>query len=146
MFENFFVWGAQDFVIWIGRGDRLGGLTLGARWMVDVLSLDEQWVDQVAVIAASGALDMLTAPQLRDAVQGALDKKPTGLIVDLLGLEFLGSAGMQVLLETQSQALEIPFAVVADGRATSRPLKITGVTDVVDVFSTLDAALANFRE
>ena len=111
---------------------------------MDVLGLNEQWVGRVAIIAASGALDMLTAPRLRDAVQAALQKKPTGLVIDLLGLEFLGSAGMEVLLETRSQTSEIPFAVVADGPATSRSLKITGITDIVDVFSTMDAALAKF--
>lgn len=110
---------------------------------MDVLQLDEQWVGQVAVIAASGALDILTAPQLREAVAAALDRKPAGLIVDLLALEFLGSAGMQVLLDTRSQNPEIGFAVVADGAATSRPLKITGISEIVEVFPTLDAAVAN---
>lgn len=113
---------------------------------MDVLQLDEHWVGQIAVIAASGDLDMLTAPKMREAVQAALGKKPAGLIVDLLGLEFLGSAGMQVLMQTRDQAPEMPFAVVADGSATSRPLKITGITDILDVFSTVDAALANFAE
>ena len=111
---------------------------------MDVLQLDEQWMAQVAVIAASGDLDMLTAPKLRDAVAAALKKKPTGLIIDLSTLEFLGSAGMQVLMETRNQTPEIRFAVVADGPATSRALAITGITDIVDVFSTMDAALANF--
>jgi anti-sigma B factor antagonist len=34
------------------------------------------------------------------------------------------------------------LAVVADGPATSRPLKLVGVTDVVDLYATLDEALA----
>jgi anti-sigma B factor antagonist len=106
----------------------------------------ENWVGRVAVVAASGDLDMLTAPQLRDAVQSALSKSPTGLIVDLTQVNFLGSAGMQVLMEAHNQTdgTETRFAVVADGAATSRPLKITGITDLIDLFSTLDVALENF--
>ena len=38
------------------------------------------------------------------------------------------------------------LAVVADGPATSRPLKVTGVADYVDLFSTLDVALTNFAD
>ncbi|KUH93675.1 MULTISPECIES: STAS domain-containing protein [Mycobacterium] len=105
----------------------------------------ENWVGRVAVVAASGDLDMLTAPQLRDAVQAALGKDPVGLIVDLTSVEFLGSAGMQVLMETHNQTdgTATKFAVVADGSATSRPLKITGIADLIDLFSSLDAALDN---
>lgn len=102
-------------------------------------------MDRVAVVAASGDLDMLTAPQLRDAVAAALAKDPAGLIVDLTKVEFLGSAGMQVLMETHNQTdgTEVRFAVVAEGPATSRPLKITGIADVIGLFSSLDAALEN---
>ncbi|MCV7283029.1 STAS domain-containing protein [Mycolicibacterium flavescens] len=99
----------------------------------------------MAVVTASGDLDMLTAPQLREAIAAALAKNPTGLVVDLTPVEFLGSAGMQVLMETHNQTdgTETRFAVVAEGPATSRPLKITGIADVIGLFSSLDAALEN---
>ncbi|MGV0795175.1 STAS domain-containing protein [Mycolicibacterium sp. XJ1819] len=103
---------------------------------------------RVAVVAASGDLDMLTAPQLRDAVQSALGKEPSALIVDLTQVNFLGSAGMQILMEAHNQTdgSQTRFAVVADGAATSRPLKITGITDLIDLYATLDVALENFAE
>ena len=106
----------------------------------------EKWVERVAIVSASGELDMLTAPQLRDAVQSALSKNPTGLIVDLTSVDFLGSAGMQVLMEAHNQTggTETRFAVVAEGSATSRPLKITGIADLIDLFSALDDAVDNF--
>lgn len=107
----------------------------------------EKWFDRVAVVAASGDLDMLTAPQLRGAIESALTKDPQGLIVDLTEVEFLGSAGMQVLMEAHNQTGEATrFAVVADGPATSRPLKITGIADLIALFSSLDDALQNLAE
>jgi anti-anti-sigma factor len=114
--------------------------------MVDGQLCTENWVGRVAVVAASGELDMLTAPQLRDAVQSALGKSPAGLIVDLTQVDFLGSAGMQVLMEAHNQTdgTDTRFAVVADGPATSRPLKITGIADLIDLFASLDVALENF--
>lgn len=88
---------------------------------------------------------MLTAPQLREAIEAALAKDPAGLIVDLSKVDFLGSAGMQVLMEAHNQTGDkVRFAVVAEGAATSRPLKITGIADLVALFSSLDAALENF--
>lgn len=91
---------------------------------------------------------MLTAPQLRDAVESALGKSPSALVVDLTHVEFLGSAGMQVLMETHNQTngTDTRFAVVAEGAATSRPLKITGIAELIDLFSSLDVALEKLGE
>lgn len=108
----------------------------------------EKWVGQVAVVAATGDLDMLTAPQLRDAIEAALGKDPAGLVVDLTEVNFLGSAGMQVLMEAHNRTdgTKTRFAVVADGSATARPLKITGITDLIDLHPTLDVALNTLAE
>ncbi|MGE2717181.1 STAS domain-containing protein [Mycolicibacterium litorale] len=107
----------------------------------------EQWHGQVAVVRATGAVDMLTAPALHTAIRAAHGKNPTGLIVDLSDVEFLSSAGMHVLITTHDELTpQTRFAVVAEGPGTSRPLKITGLTDFIDLFSTLDEALNTFAE
>lgn len=107
----------------------------------------QQWVGSVVVVRAAGALDMLTAPDLRADIQAALTRQPTGLIVDLTDVEFLASAGMQVLISTHNLITPgVRFAVVADGPATSRPLKITGLTDIIALFPNLDDAVATIAE
>lgn len=104
----------------------------------------ERQVDGVVVIAAVGAVDMLTAPRLQEIITAAVARKPAGLIIDMTEVDFLGSAGMQVLMVTRNQLdAATRLAVVADGPATSRPLKITGVADYIDLFSSLDVALKN---
>lgn len=104
-------------------------------------------VDGVVVVTAVGAVDMLTAPQLQDVVSAVVAERPTGLIIDMSDVDFLGSAGMQVLAETRKQlGADTRFAVVADGPATSRPLKITGIADLIELFSSLEVALTNFIE
>ena len=105
----------------------------------------EHQIDGVVVVAATGAVDMLTAPQFQEVVTTAVARRPAGLIIDLTEVDFLASAGMQVLMTTRKQLdPAVRFAVVADGPATSRPLKITGVADYIDLFSTLEVALQNF--
>ena len=107
----------------------------------------EEWLGSVVVVRASGAIDMLTAPQLAEAIRVALSKGPTGLVVDLTDVEFLASAGMQVLVAAHSTATPAArFAVVADGPATSRPLKIMGLADLLGVYPTLDSAIGNVAE
>lgn len=99
-------------------------------------------VDQAVVLTVSGEVDMLSSPHLADAIQTALSNKPAALIVDLSKVDFLASAGMTVLVTAQAEA-EPPtrFAVVANGAATSRPIKLMGIDSVLSLYSTLDDAL-----
>ena len=107
----------------------------------------EHEVDDVVVVTATGAVDMLTAPQLHDVITAALGRTPTCLIIDMTQVDFLGSAGMQILMATRDRLNPgTRFAVVADGPATSRPLKITGIADFIDLFSSLEVALTNFAQ
>ncbi len=106
----------------------------------------ERDIDGVVVVSAVGAIDMLTAPQLQEVIDAAADRKPAALILDMTEVDFLASAGMRVLVMAQRRVGdEARFVVVADGPATSRPLKITGLTDHIELFSTLDVALQSVR-
>jgi anti-sigma B factor antagonist len=108
--------------------------------------VSERSVDEVAIVAASGVVDMLTAPQLETALRAALAKKPAHLVVDLTEVEFLASAGMGVLVAAHDEAgTATRLCVVAEGPATSRPLKLVGIADIVPLFATLDEAVASLR-
>ena len=109
-------------------------------------TLDERRVDDISVVGVTGVVDMLTAPDLEKAIAEAAKSSPTAVVVDMTAVEFLASAGMGVLIAAQDElAPAVRFAVVAEGPATSRPLKLVGVTDVVDLYPTLDEALTALR-
>lgn len=95
------------------------------------------------MVAPSGVVDMLTAPQLEEAIRTAMGKKPSGLVVDLTAVEFLASAGMGVIVAAHEEKDDATtFFLVAEGPATSRPLKLVGIADIVPLYATLDEALA----
>jgi anti-sigma B factor antagonist len=104
--------------------------------------VDETWVDRLAVVSVSGTVDMLSAPWLADAIGSALAKDPAGLIIDLSKVDFLASAGIRVLLEARDNVVPSGrFGVVADGPATSRPLTLLGINEIISIYRTLDDAL-----
>lgn len=106
----------------------------------------ERWVDRVAVISVSGVVDMLTSPQLESAIDAALEQRPAGVVIDFTDVEFLASAGMGVLVAAQDKAgQDLSLRVVAEGPATSRPLKLVGVADIVSLHPSLDEALAAYN-
>ncbi|WP_338079677.1 STAS domain-containing protein [Antrihabitans stalactiti] len=100
-------------------------------------------VDGVTVLAVAGSLDLLTMAEFQDAVDSALDTEPVALIIDLTEVEFLASAGMSVLISASRGAAHIPFAVVADGPATSRPIRLTALDTVFSLTATREEAVRN---
>lgn len=121
--------GAESAAVDSARAGQLGLTTRGA-------------ADGVAVVAVSGEVDMLTAPQLRAAVLPHLDANGT-LVLDLSGVSFLGSAGLAVLVEASQHAQRrgSQFRVVAVERAVTRPLAATGLGEVFSVFESVEQAL-----
>jgi anti-sigma B factor antagonist len=108
---------------------------------------EESEVEGLAVVAVSGSVDMLTAPGLTEAIDSALAKKPKGLIIDLLKVEFLGSAGISILMKTRDNLGEsIPFCVVADGPVTHRPLTLLGINELMSLCRRLDDAVSKLTD
>ncbi|MGO9511355.1 MAG: STAS domain-containing protein [Mycobacterium sp.] len=103
--------------------------------------------DGAVVIAVSGDVDMVTAPRLAEAIDAAIASRPAALIVDLSKVQFLASAGMTVLVTAQDQVVPpTRFAVVADGPATSRPIKLMGIDSTFALYRTRDTALAGIAD
>ena len=113
----------------------------------DDLFIAESWIDGIAILSVRDMVDMLSAPRLSEAIRAALTKAPIGLIVDLTDVNFLASVGMSVLVEAQEQAdaISVRFGVVAEGSATSRPIRLLGIDTVLALYPTLDIALREFR-
>jgi anti-anti-sigma factor len=103
----------------------------------------ERWEDRTAIVSVAGVVDMLTAPQLEGALRAAIEQKPASVIVDFTEVEFLASAGMGILVAVHDEvSSDIKLSVVAEGPATSRPLKLLGIADIIPLHATVDEAIA----
>ena len=103
--------------------------------------INEEWFGRTVVVSASGVVDMLTSPQLEASLTTSLKRNPAAIIVDLSEVEFLASAGMGVLVAAREQAApDTRFGVVASGPATSRPLTLIGLADIIGLYPTLAEA------
>jgi anti-anti-sigma factor len=103
----------------------------------------ERWVGDTCVLGVSGVVDMVTLDQFEAAIEAAATKAPATLIVDMSDIEFLASSGMNALVVAYRElSPAVRFVVVADGPATSRPLRLLGIADLIELFATLDEALA----
>ena len=88
----------------------------------------------VVVVRPDGAVDLLTAPQFRLALEEQVAAPTRTLVIDLDGIDFMGSHGVAVLLDTHIRAAELGVhLMVAGGRRTVvRVLELTGLDMVLD--------------
>jgi anti-sigma B factor antagonist len=108
----------------------------------DAIATAVDYEDGVAVLTVGGEVDLATVSALEAAVDEALASQPTALVVDLSEVEFLASAGLQTLVTTHEKVgTSVQFAVVAHGAATSRPIQLTGLDEVFELFPTRAEAM-----
>jgi anti-sigma B factor antagonist len=101
----------------------------------------------VCVLAVNGELDMLTAPLLSDCLREQVAASPAHLIVDLQMVRFLGSSGLDCLLNARELVQRVPRTQLHIAglvtRAVARPLETTGLLDRFDTYpSVADALIA----
>jgi anti-sigma B factor antagonist len=109
----------------------------------------------IAVLAVRGEIDMGTAPQFEKAIDDVLADDPPTLVIDLTEVTFLASVGLRLLARANERFVLATatnrcgesggFAVVAGAPATIRPIELTDLHEVFDVYLSLDDALAAMR-
>ena len=89
----------------------------------------------VRVVRLRGELDAFSAPSLRDDLHREVVARPAVVALDLSDLEFLGVAGLSVLLEMQQLADEAGTAMLLVGSpapVVERLLGLVGWTVTTD--------------
>ncbi|MFG1646794.1 STAS domain-containing protein [Amycolatopsis sp. NPDC049252] len=98
--------------------------------------------DGAVVLDVSGDVDTTTAPAVVQAADEVLAAAPRLLVLDLSNVEFLASPGLTALLMIHRNAGPgTAVRIVATGRATLRPIQLTGLEDSLSLFPTREAAL-----
>lgn len=96
----------------------------------------------VVILAVTGEIDALTAPEVGTSARSALAEQPAVLVFDLTEVAFLGSAGLSMLLATHNRAVPpTEVRVVAATRTTRRPIELTGLDRELVVYASLSDAL-----
>jgi anti-sigma B factor antagonist len=109
-----------------------------------MLDIAHEMIGDATVVRAAGEIDLITAPeflaQLKKACRRATPPDP--VVADLTAVSFIGSAGLSVLLEIDERCRtrRTPLRVVAIAPGAVRPLRVTGLDQVLHVVDSLDGA------
>ena len=87
------------------------------------------------IMSVLGEIDLYTAPTLQSQLTSALAPGQVKLIVDMSGVDFCDSTGINVLLAAHRQAIERggELQLASPGSATRKVLQVTGLESVFTV-------------
>lgn len=97
------------------------------------------------VVAATGEVDVFTAPTLDEALSAAIGAGSDRLIVDLSGVDFLDSTGLSVLVKALKRIREADGSldVVVSAERVAKVFRLTGLDRVIPLHSSVDEARAS---
>lgn len=102
---------------------------------------------EVAVVRPVGDVDTATASPLRTAIRQQVQAGARHVVLDLSGVEFMGSAGLALLIAEREAAIsrEGELRLAGVPRTAGRALSLTGLTELFDTYPDADAAAADLR-
>ncbi|MFE9174273.1 STAS domain-containing protein [Streptomyces kebangsaanensis] len=100
--------------------------------------------EDVALLTVGGYLDVDTATELQAHLANQLHHGRRHFLLDLSGVPFMDSSGMNIILRVYQEVRDRPGSVhiIAPTPAVRRILDLTGVSITVPVSKTADDALA----
>ncbi|MCG8922058.1 STAS domain-containing protein [Lentzea sp. CC55] len=106
----------------------------------------DRTTQDVVVLHVSGELDTTSSSELTGPLDNHVVAGTRAVVVDLGGVRFLGSAGLEALVLGQQRATKtgVEFVVVASSRAALRPIEATGLDSVFTIVGSVDEALARY--
>ncbi|MFF8190668.1 STAS domain-containing protein [Streptomyces bobili] len=100
--------------------------------------------EDVALVTVEGHLDLDTATEFQAHLANQLHHGRRHFLLDLSGVPFMDSSGMNIILRVYQEARELPGSVhvIDPTPAVRRVLDLTGVSITVPISDTVDDALA----
>ena len=105
-------------------------------------------VGTVVLVTVSGEIDMVGTPVLATELATVLRiTAPKIVLVDLSAVSFLDSTGISALIDAhnRAQASSTHLRLYGASRVVRRPLELTGVTELLEIYDTRAAALTDMQ-
>jgi anti-sigma B factor antagonist len=96
------------------------------------------------VLSVAGEVDLNTAPQLKERINGLISQGNSNLVVDLESVDFMDSTGLSALVSGLMRTSEAGggMAVVCTRPQVLRLLALTGLDQVLKVHGSVAEAVA----
>ena len=102
-----------------------------------------RWMGEQAVVTMPAEIDAVNAVAVRQAVLAEASHGAAVLIIDMSTTTFCDSAGVQVIIDTYHRAAASHTRLLLVVTAVRRIFTLVGVDQLIPIYPTLEAALAD---
>jgi anti-anti-sigma factor len=102
-----------------------------------------RWIGRQAVITLPAEIDVINAGEVRQGLLSAASNGAPVLIIDMSGTTFCDSAGVQALIAVHKRAAATCTQLRLVATAVLRILTLVGIGQLIPLYPTLEAALAD---
>ena len=99
------------------------------------------------IVEVSGSVDALTAPELSKVLLDQIAAGRANLVVNLIGVEFMSSAGLRTLLGAVKEARSNggDLRITSTNPGIDKVLKMSGFHNIAKVFASQEDAVSSFN-
>jgi anti-anti-sigma factor len=98
--------------------------------------------DGIAVIEATGEVDLETADTLAAALRSQIAAGVDGMVLDLLEVPFMDSSGLKQLLAASNEMRERLIVVLGSASTVRRLLELAEIAERITLRTSVDEAVA----
>ena len=111
------------------------------------MEIEEQRAGRTLVMAPQGRLDARSAQGFGEQLLGRIDGGETSIVLDLSRIDFLGSAGLRVVLSAAKRLRDVDgqLAVCGLGEHVREVFRVGGFDTIIDIHADRPTALAKLR-
>jgi len=109
---------------------------------------DDKLTGTVTVLSLKGELDSSTYKDLQAKADEIINEDTKNILIDMSGLNFIGSAGLRAIHTTSNSTKEKGGSVklLKPSEASHRVLKSLGFDEFFEIFQDLDKAIESFKQ
>jgi anti-sigma B factor antagonist len=112
------------------------------------MEITQKKVNEITVLSIAGSVDALTAPEVTKTLSREISSGNHHLVLDLGQVEFMSSAGLRAILgalkESRQEGGDLRLAAAQPG--VEKILKMSGFTNILKTYPTVDEATASFSQ
>ena len=110
------------------------------------MKTEVQQKDNSTVVTVTGSVDALTAAELSKVLTKQIAEGHANLVVDLIGVEFMSSAGLRTLLGAVKEARSSggDLRITSTNPGIDKVLKMSGFHNIAKVYPSQAEAVSSF--
>jgi anti-sigma B factor antagonist len=111
------------------------------------MKTDVKQENNSTIIEVSGSVDALTAPELSKVLLNQVEDGHVNLVVNLIGVDFMSSAGLRTLLGAvkESRSNGGDLRITSTNPGIDKVLKMSGFHTIAKVFASQAEAVSSFN-